>query len=262
MSKNKDSVSQTLIVAFVLCIVCSVIVATAAVGLRSKQQANKLLDRNKNILAAAGLIQGASSKDEINRLFKKFEIGIINLETGQFLTEAELTNLGIDPATYDVRKAAKDPALSTKLAPSDDLAAIGRVPLYTTAYVLREAGSIKEVVLPVNGYGLWGTLYGFLALKGDGNTVVGLGFYEHKETPGLGAKVDEAEWKAQWPDKEIYDADRNIVIALKRDPSGAHEVDALSGATLTTRGVENLLHFWMGPLGYKKFLNNLEGGQL
>ena len=120
--------------------------------------------------------------------------------------------------------------------------------------------------MPVRGYGLWGSLYGFLALEGDGNTVAGLGFYEHKETPGLGGEVDNPRWKSLWPGKQVYSNGEVELTIMKGavDPSSPgyeYKVDGLSGATLTTRGLDNLVKYWMGPNGFEPFLNNLKTGE-
>ncbi len=123
------------------------------------------------------------------------------------------------------------------------------------------------MILPVRGYGLWSTLYGFLALESDGNTIAGLGFYEHGETPGLGGEVDNPRWKAQWPGKEVYEDGDPVIRLIKGsvDPNAAnaeHKVDGLAGATLTSKGVTNLLQFWLGERGFKPFLDNLKSGEV
>jgi Na+-transporting NADH:ubiquinone oxidoreductase subunit C len=126
------------------------------------------------------------------------------------------------------------------------------------------AGGIEKLVIPVRGYGLWSTLYGYLALEGDLETVAGLGFYDQKETPGLGGEVDNPLWKAKWPGVQLYDeaGDPAVHLVKKRSPDGsdaaAHEVDALSGATITTRGVQNLVRFWTSDLGYGPYLKRLK----
>ena len=126
-------------------------------------------------------------------------------------------------------------------------------------------GDIDKIILPVHGAGLWSTLYGFVALESDGNTVAGLGFYEHAETPGLGGEVDNPRWKSLWPGKQVY-RDGVAAIALIKgsvDPASANapwEIDGLAGATLTARGVTNLVQFWLGENGFEPFVNNLKSG--
>ena len=127
-------------------------------------------------------------------------------------------------------------------------------------------GDIDKIILPIRGYGLWSTLYGFIALESDGNTVAGLGFYEHAETPGLGGEVDNPRWKASWPGKQVY-RDGDVTIGLIKgsvDPASADatwQIDGLAGATLTARGVTNLVQFWLGKNGFEPFLNNLQSGE-
>ncbi|MDR1351193.1 MAG: NADH:ubiquinone reductase (Na(+)-transporting) subunit C, partial [Zoogloeaceae bacterium] len=130
-----------------------------------------------------------------------------------------------------------------------------------------EAGALEALILPIRGYGLWSTLYGFLALKPDLNTVIGLGFYQHGETPGLGGEVDNPKWKSLWPGKTLFDADGKPNIQIikggvdKTNPAAGHQVDALAGATLTTNGVDHLLHFWLGEQGFGPYLARLRATQ-
>ena len=258
MSANNDTISKTITVSVLLCVICSVVVSAAAVILKPKQVANKDLDRKTNILAAAGLLQPGKSVDE---MFEQITTKVVDMETGKY-TDA------VDGAKFDIQKAAKDPALSDVLPREKDIASIKRQPKYMPVYVVEgQNGGMDKVILPVHGYGLWSTLYGFLALEGDLNTVVGLGFYSHAETPGLGGEVDNPAWKAVWPGKKVY-ADNMLqpelqLIKGKVDastPNGEYKVDGLSGATLTANGVTNLVQFWMGTDGYAPFLANLRAG--
>ncbi|RVU32502.1 Na(+)-translocating NADH-quinone reductase subunit C [Neptunomonas marina] len=257
MSANNDTIGKTITVTVLLCVICSVVVSAAAVLLKPQQEANKLLDKRTNILAAAGLLDPSKSVDES---FEQITTKVVDLETGKY-TDA------VDPQTYDARKAAKDPQLSEALPRDKDIASIKRQANYQTVYLVEKEGKIEKVILPVHGYGLWSTLYGFLALEGDLNTVVGLGFYSHAETPGLGGEVDNPIWKAQWPGKKVYDEGSTApVLGLvkgKVDPSSPnaeHQIDGLAGATLTSNGVTRLIEFWMGENGYAPFLANLKAG--
>jgi len=245
-----DSRAKTLVVAFVLCLVCSILVSTAAVALKPLQEANKALDRKRNILEIAGMMQPGASIDE---LFSGIEQRVVDLQTGRFADD-------MDPAKYDQRKAAKDPAVSVALSRDDDIASIRRQARYATVYMVREDGRLKTIILPVHGYGLWSTMYGFVALEGDGSTVKGLGFYAHAETPGLGGEVDNPAWRAQWPGRQVFNDKGEVAIELVKGgvgpntPNPQHKVDALAGATLTSRGVENLVHFWLGANGFQPFI--------
>lgn len=258
---SKPTATRTLTVALVLCLVCSVLVSVAAVGLKPKQQENRLLDRNKNILVAAGMYDSSMGKADIAKRFEQFKVRLVDLRGGRFATDGELAAAGIDPLTYDQRQAAKDPALSVSLR-GDDPAGIQRLARYATVYQLARESAVDLLVLPVYGYGLWGTLHGFLVIEGDFNTVRGLSFYEHKETPGLGAKVDNDAWKAQWRGKQAYDENGQVALQMvKGRASNSNEIDGLSGATLTTRGVDKLIKFWIGERGFGPFLQHLKAGE-
>lgn len=260
-SFDKDSLSNTFIIALAVCFVCSIIVSGIAVSLKPMQQANKELDQKQNILRAAGMLpQGASVDDQgrgVDELFSQFTVRVVDLDTGDFVE-------GIDPAGYDPIKAAKDPSQSVALDSADDIATLRRRENTSLVYLKTVDGRLDKVVLPVRGYGLWGTLFGYLALEGDLQTISGLGFYTHKETPGLGGEVDNPNWKAQWAGISLFDESgvADVRLVKRRSPEGqamaSREVDALSGATFTTRGVQNLVNFWTGDLGFGPFIENLK----
>ena len=226
--------------------------------LKPVQDVNKALDRKRNILAAAGmLVEGKSVEEQFTHVHTR----LVDLRTGKFADEA------VAAAGYDQRKAAKDPEASDALTPEQDLAKIYRREKYSLVYLVQDPqGATEKIVLPIRGYGLWSTLHGFIALQSDANTIVGVGFYEHGETPGLGGEVDNPRWKALWPGKQVY-RDGQVQIGLIKgtvDASGvnaAWQVDGLAGATLTSRGVTNLIHFWLGENGFEPFLNNFKAGE-
>lgn len=256
---SNDSIGKTLTVAVLLCLICSIVVSTAAVVLKPLQDENKLLDKKRNILAAAGLLVEGKS---VESLFEQVEAKIVNVKTGQFASDEDLKAAGIiDAETFDQRKASKNTNLSFALSSSEDISSIKRQSLFATVYIVRNSsGQLDTIILPVHGYGLWSTLYGFLALEEDANTVVGLGFYEHAETPGLGGEVDNPKWKEVWPGKKVYNATWDVKLGLikgtvdKNNPGAMHQIDGLSGASLTSRGVSNIVKFWMGEKGFGPFL--------
>ncbi len=247
---SNDHPFKIVFVAVVLCLVCAVLVSAAAIGLRPQQAANALLAKQTNILQVAGLYQtGADVREVFN---EQIEQRVVDLRTGTFTDE-------VDPATYDARDAVRDPELSSSLGRDEDLAQIGRQAHYATVYLVKNGDGYESVILPIHGYGLWSTLYGFVALKPDGNEVIGLQFYEHAETPGLGGEVDNPSWRGQWPGKLLYDESGALQVkVVKTGASGPHEVDGLAGATLTSSGVSNLVRFWAGDNGFGPFLKSLE----
>jgi Na+-transporting NADH:ubiquinone oxidoreductase subunit C len=250
----RESLSKTFVVAIVLAAVCSLLVSGAAIGLRSKQEANKVRDRKKNILIVAGLYDAQASVEEA---FKQIEQHIVDLATGEYVSKDQQ----LDPETFDQRAAAKNPELSVKIPREKDLAGIGRREKYSLVYLVKKDGKLDQVILPIDGKGLWSTLYGFLALGGDLNTVLGITFYEHAETPGLGGEIDNPAWQAKWAKKKVYDKDGSVqlhVVKGAADKNSPYQVDGLSGATLTANGVTNLVKYWLGDDGFKKLMERLQ----
>ncbi|SER70427.1 Na(+)-translocating NADH-quinone reductase subunit C [Halopseudomonas bauzanensis] len=262
MSSQKESTARTLVVALMVCLVCSIFVAGAAVALRPTQIENAQLDKQRNILAIAGLGSPSMSGAEVKALFGDRIIArLVDLDSGRFSDE-------FDAQTFDPLAAAKDPALSKNLTGGEDVASINRRENYTVVYVVEGADQQMEtLILPVRGYGLWSTLHGFLALQGDLNTVQGFGFYQHAETPGLGGEVDNPNWRGLWPGKEVFNDDGQLAIRVIKgnvdaaSPNADHQVDGLAGATLTANGVNNLLNYWLGENGFGSFIDNLRAGE-
>jgi Na+-transporting NADH:ubiquinone oxidoreductase subunit C len=261
MSSQKESTARTLVVALLVCLVCSVFVAGAAIALKPTQVENRQLDKQRSILAIAGLGQTGMSSAQVKEMFNgTVAAKLVDLETGEF-SDAK------DPQTFDPLKAAKDPKLSSVLSADEDIASIKRLENYTTVYVVEKDGQLETLIMPVRGYGLWSTLYGFIAIKGDLNTIAGMGFYQHAETPGLGGEVDNPKWKDQWVGKTLYNEDGELSVAVVKggvdpqSPKAEHQVDALAGATLTSKGVDNLLNFWLGKNGFGPFIANLRAGE-
>ncbi|WP_250657910.1 Na(+)-translocating NADH-quinone reductase subunit C [Alkalimarinus coralli] len=266
MSSHKESTQKTIVVALLLCLVCSIVVAASVVLLRPIQEKNKALNLKVNILAAAGILKEGATSAEVEKSFERITAKLVDLETGQYVSPEVV---GVTEAIdFDQKKASKNPKLSDALSGEEDIASIKRREKYAKVYLIEEQGDVETIILPIHGYGLWSTLYGFVALNSDANTIAGLGFYQHGETPGLGGEVDNPKWKAQWPGKKIYDleASQEPMIKLVKGsvdtskPGAEYGVDGLSGATLTSRGVTNLLHFWLGDNGFQKYLNRLREG--
>lgn len=252
LSLPNDNPKKTIIVAALLCLVCSILVSTSAVIFKPQQQANKAADIKKNILAVTGLL---TEDADVNTLFEQFEIKVVDLATGDYAD--------IDPATYDQRKAAGDPTQSVELSADQDIAGIGRRAKLATIYLLKDGDKTKQIVLPIHGYGLWSTLYGFISFENDFNTIGGLQFYAHAETPGLGGEVDNPKWRKQWQGKKAFNDKGELKIEVIRGhvnfkaAGSEHQVDGLSGATLTSRGVSNLVNYWLGENGFGPYLNKM-----
>lgn len=254
LSLPNDDVRKIVFVALALCLVCSTLVSTAAVYLRPLQEANALLDRKKNILRAAGLLERDT---DISRTFAdRIETRIVDLETGAF------TDV-VDPEEYDQRSAARDPDYSAALSRDEDIAGIGRRARYAPVYLVFEGDELRQMILPVHGYGLWSTMYGYLSLESDFNTVAGITFYDHAETPGLGGEIESPAWQARWIGKRIYGEDGAVRLRVikgsvaQEDPDAAYKIDGISGSTLTANGVSNTLEYWLGENGFGPFLERI-----
>ncbi len=250
---RKDSPLGTYRVALVLCLVCSIAVATAAVMLQPLQEKNAKQFMQKQILTVAGLLEEDKPIDE---LFRKVESRIVDLDTGEYTPE-------IDAATYNQREAAKDPALSRPIPAENDIAKIKRRANYAPVYLVRREGKPDLVILPVHGYGLWSTMYGVLALAEDGRTIEGITFYQQAETAGLGTEIENPRWQAQWKGKLALDEEGQVRFELVKggveadDPDAQYHVDGLSGATLTGDGVTNMMRYWLGEQGFGPYLARL-----
>ncbi len=250
---SKESPTKTIVVALLLSLVCSVVVSTAAIKLKPMQEKNKALDKKRNILVAAGMIEAGSSAS-VEELFSQVESKYVDLATGSFVEE---------PAGFDQRAFAKNSATNLKLTANQDLGGIGTRSQVAHVYMVKKDGQLDSIILPIHGKGLFSTLYGFIALDKDLQTVKGLKYYEHGETPGLGGEIENANWLAKWPGKKVLDPKGVPVITLvKNVADDNNEVDALSGATWTTNGVEGMIRFWLGDDGFGPFLDKVRAGEI
>jgi Na+-transporting NADH:ubiquinone oxidoreductase subunit C len=252
-----DSVLKTLGVAFAICLVCSLIVSFAAVNLRDLQNENALNNKSIKILQAAKIYDESI---DVRTQFDELEMKFVDFETGKILNSYKDFKI----EEYDQLKSTRDSNLSKPLSAADDIAIIKNRENVGKFFIVRDQNNnIDKLILPIRGYGLWGTLFGYVAIEEDFNTVAGLEFYEHKETPGLGAEVDNPRWKALWPGKKIYKDDKVVLSVIKGkvqtgDVNSNYKVDGLSGATLTSRGVNNMLTYWFGESGYSKLFKELD----
>jgi len=251
-----ESVSKTIGVAFCVCLICSLVVSFSAVSLRDLQNENKLNDKRIKILQAADIY---NPDEEIKDQFLKLETKFVNFETGKLMN----TYMDFSLEEYDPILATRDSNLSSKVPTSEDIAVIKNRENIGKIFILRNDDySINKLILPIRGYGLWGTLYGYISIENDFNTIAGIEFYDHKETPGLGAEVDNPKWKNLWPGKEIYQNGEVSLNVIKgkvdnNDKDAQYEIDGLSGATITSRGVTNMIAYWFGESGYSKLFKEL-----
>jgi Na+-transporting NADH:ubiquinone oxidoreductase subunit C len=260
---GNDSIKKVLIVSFSLCIFCSVLVSGAAIFLKEKQQLNKIMDVKRNLLIASGVLgPSVTNEKEILAAYTKVTELAVDLSTGEIVD-------GVNVESLDTRKLAKTAGENIVLSSGDDIAKIKTISKISKVYLVRnDLNEVEKIVLPVHGKGLWSTLYGFLALAPDTKTIKGLGFYEHGETPGLGGEVDNPRWKKNWANKVVLDDnfDPQIVIVKgqvdhKLDANN-NKIDGLSGATITSNGVQALVNFWVSGNGYGPFLAKYRKGEV
>jgi Na+-transporting NADH:ubiquinone oxidoreductase subunit C len=248
--------SNKYIVSFALavCLACSLVVSAFAVGLKEQQEVNKKLDLQTNILVVAGLVEAGShpTPEEVAAAFEGIATSLYSRESGALIGPA--------PEGYDVNALMADAkggkGTSTAELGVEDLARVGNLPDELLVFEVKTPG--KECwVLPIWGNGLWSTLKGFLCLEADLQSVRGITFYEHGETPGLGGEVDNPRWKDSWNGKGIYDPEGVLRINVTKAGKVArpdYEVDGLSGATITSVAVGQFVQLWLGEAGYGAFL--------
>lgn len=251
---NEDP-RKIVFVALALCFVCSLVVSTAAVSLRPLQQANAELDRKKNILVVSGLMEPGVDIEQ--RFADRVETRLVDLQSGDYSEDLAVES-------YDQRAASRDRDLSNRVPSSEDVASIGRRARYAPVYLVRDGDQLDQLIIPVHGYGLWSTMYGYLSLKSDLRTVAGITFYDHAETPGLGGEIDNPIWQERWVGKQIVDDAGNLKIRVIKGPVDAasadaqYQIDGISGSTLTGNGVSHMLEFWLGANGFGPFLETIQ----
>ncbi len=232
-----ESTARNFVVTAAVAVVCSLAVSLTAVGLRGRRDAMREEGRIRHVLEAAGLTQP--------RAYERIEERTVDLESGEYVPAAEA-----------------DPLEAAALTAREDVAGIGTRERYASVFLVRDLGRVVAIVLPVRGQG-WSMLKGYLCIESDLATVRGLTFHEHEETAGMGAEVDNPAWKALWRGKRLRDAGGRVRIRLVKggvapgSATAAYEVDAISGASLTSEGVENLLRFWLGARGFGPYLDLL-----
>lgn len=251
---------RSLKLVLVVSLCCSLLVSAAAILLSPRQQANLHEYMVRNILIAADLLQDGMSSEVIYQ--RRIEPVLIELSTGQQIAPSVI-GPDFSLENFDIKQFTDDLNLSVAIAPKDDIAKINRRPKTMVVYIAKREGRPDMLVLPVYGKGLWSTIYGLLALKRDLQTVVGITFYQHGETPGLGGEIDNPDWQSQWHGKQAIDVNGKVLIQVIKgqvNPESIdahHQVDGLAGATLTSKGVDKLLQYWLGDDGYGPLLDRL-----
>ena len=226
--------SRTIIFAFVVCLVCSLCLAVIAQSLKPRQEANKETFRVRNVLKAFDyqVVDGSITNDAL----------ALSPEAVMQAFESHISEVIVDLDGQVIEGASSsDPALES------DMDAKKLLPLYL--WRDRADGPVSKVSFPISGYGLWGTVYGYVALEGDMSTIAGITFYDHKETPGLGAEVEKEWFQSQFKGKKLFDLENNAVADFKVVKSKTandllnepFSVGGITAATITANGVQNFL---------------------
>ena len=276
LPKQGQSNAQVIIFISVLSLVCATILSILASALKEPQEIAKELDRSKQMLIAAhimnhegnfllpnekgddilakyvsdgmlipGTLKDYASQNDIIEIYKKRIIPILVDAQGK-PTTFEKAQINLEAYIGQYRKTGyyKQP-----------LKLIYEILDNPTKESSAQSSKTIGYIIPVNGYGLWDAIYGYLALKPDGDTVIGISWYDQKETPGLGANIAEASWQSHFPGKKIFQPGANgqtdyktaplgitvvkgkVSEVLGNSPKAKSSVDGMPGATLTGNGV-------------------------
>ncbi len=233
---------KTLLFSTALSAVAALGVAGSVVLLKDRQQQNEAADRQKNILAVAGVLpEGKLTPNELGEIFSnKIREVSVNSQTGELCApNSTIENL----TTFEQRANDGQPQSAVCL------------PIYQRV----ENDQVVRHILPIEGRGLWSRLYGFIALSKDAQHIESIKFYKHGETAGLGGEIENPRWTAKWEGRQPFNEQGQVDIQVIRGPAGSpesdpHHVDGLSGATLTGNGVTQLVQFWLSDAGFGPYL--------
>lgn len=232
---NKQSNTYTIIYISVLVIIMGAALAFAAMSLKDKQQENADADKMKQILASVHVIaQDGDIKSTFNKyIVKEMEIN----SNGEIIAN--------DAFNIDITKESKESDYS-----------IRRLPIYVCQLNKNEI----KYILPVYGAGLWGPIWGYIAINDDGSTIYGAYFAHQGETPGLGAEIDKPLFCNQFKNKSLIKENEfrpiSVIKKGQKPINGEDYVDGISGGTITSKGVSDMLNDCLMP--YKAFLENLK----
>lgn len=210
--------------------IVALILSAAALLLQPLQQKNAEIEKKRNILASVGV---EATEETAENLYDQFI-------TGSFAINSEAERVeGADPFYVDVRKEQKKPLEEQVF------------PIFEASL---EDGS-KSYIMPLEGKGLWGPIYGYISIKEDMRTISGVTFDHKSETPGLGAEINEGWFEAQFVDKKLFEDEEFVSILVQKGGAGEddpHAVDAISGGTITSKALESMLYNCL--VNYVEFL--------
>lgn len=250
LARPNDDRGKILGVAILVALVCAIVVSMTAIILKPLQDANFAALHSARMAAMLDTLPGM--RDLMEQLgVDTLETRLVDLNTGTFATNS-------DAAAFDPVAATSDPAQSIALAAEIDIAGLRRRANLAPVHLLEREGEVLLVVLPVSGAGYQSTLRAMLALEPDLRTIAALTITQHGETPGLGARIEDPAWQALWAGTEAVDAAGNIIVTVVRgQATEPFEIDGITGATISSNGVANMVRFWLGDAGFGPFLERL-----
>jgi len=251
---TNDSPFKAVFVVVSVALVCSILVSTTRVLLAPPPALTIDIEKARHVLVAARLSSAADAldDDEVRTLFGQLSPVLVDLAAGAAAPSTD---------DYDQRAAAIDPARSIAIPKERDLAGLGRRAAYAPAYLLPPDANGGGIVLPLHGKGMWSTIYGYIGLASDYRTVLGISFYEQAETPGVGDRFLDASWLSAWHGKTAYGPDGAVRLRVTMDhpdeASAGYTIDAISGATVTSERIGEIVRFWLGDDGFARYLEAL-----
>ncbi|SOE18236.1 Na+-transporting NADH:ubiquinone oxidoreductase subunit C [Hoeflea halophila] len=255
LARSNDDPAKVFGVAISVALTCSLLVSGATAYLRPVQEANLAAEREARMAAMVDAVPGL--RDIIAESGADgLETRMVDLSTGQFVPGAET-------AGFDYDAAASSEDIATTIPGDRDLARLRTRPSQIPVNIVEKDGELLLVVLPMRGRGYQSVISAVMALESDLTTVAALRILEQAETAGLGARIETPEWQASWVGKQVAGTDGTIMIDVVRGgASTSFEVDGISGATVTSQGVANMVRYWLGDHGFGPFIERLraEGG--
>ncbi|RAP33558.1 NADH:ubiquinone oxidoreductase subunit C [Candidatus Marinamargulisbacteria bacterium SCGC AG-410-N11] len=217
---------KTFSFAIVMCLVCGFLLTLTAVGLKERQEANQLIDKQKNILRALSLLDETKkvSGKEVESLYKDNVKALFVNSNGELEKQASNKNFPL--------------------------------------FLVEKKGKVTSYAIPFEAYGLWSWIKGYIGMEGDGETICGFTVYSHAETPGLGGECEKPWFKNQFKNQKITNQKGDFVsitvVKGKARPDNKNEVDGMSGATITGKGIEKYLKEDLKK--YESFAKRLRNG--
>ena len=253
MRPDHNNPLYVLTISATIAVTCAAMVTGAVTYFRPMQAAYGALEWNRDVIQAAGLTSNgqALSDREVAGLFRQLNVRAVDFRTGSLTDE-------VDPLSFDFEAAANSADGSTELSSGSDPANLGRIPNLGPVYFVGPVEAPERIVIPVYGKGMWSTIRAFVAIGSDGKTIKSLIIHEHGETPGIGDRIEDANWLSAWQGKLGFDHEGNAAIALAGSSTpDANAVDAITGATVTAEAVTTLVRFWLSDAGYGPLLKQI-----